>query len=213
MPTVDLSVTDTQMVSDAATTNYESAISFGVGESNVAARIIRSIVKPDFSPVSGYIITAATLKLTPMIDFSDNARTLYAHRVLRSVTMTQATWNVYSTGNNWGTAGCGNSTTDYDGAVVLGSTTQPASPTIDSPGFVSMTLDATELQKMNDGTYTNNGIVLFVATESSDEIVYHSKESTTSAYRPIITVTYKTPTNHFFALVGNRRNERKLVYG
>ena len=209
MPSIDLTMTsDTQLVSDHPTTNYENGVSLGVGESNLIIRIVRSILVPDFSSVAGYVITAATLKLTPSIDFTDNARTMYAHRILRSVVTTQATWDIYSTGNNWGTAGCKDSTNDYDGAVVLGSATQPSNPSIGSAGSFTMALDATEMQKFNDGTYTNNGIILFVDTEDADLTFYDSKESTTPNYRPIITVTYKASINNFFGLVKNRRNRR-----
>ena len=53
-----------------------------------------------------------------------------------------------------------------------------------------MTLDHAELQKLYDGTYTNNGIVLFMATQDNDMIQYASTENATTGYRPVITIIY-----------------------
>ena len=42
-----------------------------------------------------------------------NARSVKVERVLLDWHETQSTWTIYSTGNNWNTAGCGGSGTDY----------------------------------------------------------------------------------------------------
>jgi hypothetical protein len=186
--TVDLPMSaDTYIQGNTATTNYDTSTSLIVGASSPA--VYRAWIKPDFSavPVGATFITAI-LKLTPITDVSSNARTMTANRCLRDVVSDQATWNIWKTSNNWGTAGAGNSSTDYDGAVALGTMTQPASPTLNVA--LEMTLTASELQKLFDGTYTNNGITLRVDTESLDAIVYASTNHATSEYRPIITLTY-----------------------
>jgi len=184
-------ISDTQMASNTATTNYDTNTAFGIGESNAVVATFRSIVKPNYSsiPVNSQVLSAI-LKMTPVADLSSNARTMSAHRVLRNVVFNQATWNIFSTGNNWGTAGCSNNTTDYEGGVLLGSQSQPASPTLNSADSFQMTLDATEIQKFFDGTYTNNGIILFVDTQTNDLIQYASTDNATVAYRPKLTVTY-----------------------
>lgn len=180
---------DTYFDSQNPTTNYDINTSLNVGHRTAPSNIGRAWIKPDFSSIpASKTFLAASLFLTPVSDSSNNARTMSAHRCLRDVVSTQATWNIWKTANNWGTAGCSNSTTDYDGAVALGTMTQPASPTINTA--LEMTLTASELQKLYDGTYTNNGIVLFVATQNDDQIAYASKEDATSAYRPFITITY-----------------------
>jgi hypothetical protein len=180
---------DTMLVSSAATTNYNTDTSMSIGESNAAVSTRRGLVKPNWASIpAGKRIVSATLKLVPITDTSSNARTMYAHRVLRNVNFGQCTWNVFSTGNNWGTAGCSNSTTDYDGAVALGSMAVPASPTLNAQ--MSMTLLAAEIQKFYDGTYSDYGIVLFVDTQSDDMIVYATTDHATAAYRPILTVEY-----------------------
>lgn len=214
MPSVDLTFSgDAYLASGTSqNTNTSSNDSLSVG-ATPGGTLARSIIIPDFSPVSGMIITSATLKMTPTLDNSDNARTMYAHRILRSVNITQCTWNVYSTGNNWGTAGCSDSTADYDGAVVIGSASQAASPTLNSAHSFTMSLDPDEMQKFNDGTYTNNGIVLFKETQVYDLISHASTEHATSAYRPVITVDYLSNTKRFFMFFKNRRSTRSLLYG
>jgi hypothetical protein len=214
MPSVDLSLSDAHMGSSVSVENTNTSGSefLSVGATPTGA-ITRAIIIPDFSPVSGMIITSATLKMTPILDNSDNARTMYAHRILQSVNIAQCTWHIYSTGNNWGANGCSNSTSDYDGAVVIGSASQAASPTLNSAHSFTMSLDPDEMQKFNDGTYTNNGIVLFKDTQVYDLISHASNENTTAEYRPVITVEYATNTKRFFSFLQNRRNKRSLVYG
>ena len=47
-----------------------------------------------------------------------------------------------------------------------------------------------EFQKLYDGTYTNNGVVLFMDTQTDDLTLYASQDNATAAYRPYFTVTY-----------------------
>jgi hypothetical protein len=192
--TVDIPLAfDTFLQSLSPTTNRDTDVNIGVGENNATASIERQLIKPDFSLIlAGHRIISASLYLTPVGDFSSNARTMSAHRTLRAVVSAEATWNIYSTGNNWGTAGCSNSTTDYDGAIEMGTGTIPASPTLNVAleAITFSVAGCAELQKLFDGTYTNNGLVLFVDTQTNDLIRYASTDNGTAAYRPYITVTY-----------------------
>lgn len=188
---------DTRLQSNTPTTNYNTNSSIIVGEHNSGSVTLRSLVKFDFSSIpADKILLSSIFKITPIGDYSSNARTIYMHRVLRSVVFSQATWNVFATSNNWGTAGCSNSTTDYDGAIVIGSMTQPASPTLNTE--LTMTLDEREIQKFYDGTYINNGVVLFVDTQNNDRIDYASIENATLEYRPRLVVQYSQPQSSGF---------------
>jgi len=180
---------DTYFSLDEPTVNFDTSTYFDIGDGSADGSFItRAWIKPDFSNMpSGMRFTSAVLTLTPINDFSTTARTLYAHRCLQGVVSNQATWNIYSTGNNWTSGGASDSSADYDGAVVMGSMAVAASPTLNSP--LEMTLDADEFQKLYDGTYTNNGIILFVGTQISDLIRYASKDNATAAYRPTIILT------------------------
>ena len=79
----------------------------GVGEANDATRIARSLIKfEEMSSVpSSATVVSATLTITPIADKSSNNRTLSVYRVKRNWVLAQATWYIYSTGNNWETAG------------------------------------------------------------------------------------------------------------
>ena len=191
MTTVDIPLSaDVWMESSDPTTNKSAGTHrIRIGERNDAAEIWRTWIKPDFSSIpAGQTFISATLNIMPQADVSSNARTLSVARCLRAVVAAQITWNVYSTGNNWGTAGGSNSSTDYDGATLVGTGTQPASPTLDV--MLNYTLTASELQKLYDGTYTNNGLILFVATQTDDAILHYSTENATPSKRPTITITY-----------------------
>jgi len=180
---------DTMLQSNNPTTNYVSNVALNIGKNNAAAQISRAWGKPDFSTIpTGATFISSIFHPTPIGDFTSNVRTMRMHRCLRAVVGAQATWNIWSTGNNWGTAGCSNSSNDYDGAVELGNMSVPAAPTLNVP--MSMTVLATEFQKLFDGTYTNNGIVLFMDTQIDDLTQYASQDNTTPAYRPYFTVTY-----------------------
>ena len=183
---------DTYLSQATATTNFDTSVVLSIGDNAGGTAIRRAWIKSDFSAIpAGRRFVSAVLNLNPDADGSSNARTMSAHRCLRAVVSNQATWNIFSTGNNWGTAGASNSSTDYDGATALGTMAVSASPTIDV--FLQMTFTAAgvaEYQKLYDGTYTNNGIILFVATQNTDRINYDSQDSTTANLRPFITVTY-----------------------
>lgn len=215
MPSMNLPIaSDTMIVREDPTGNFSTIADFYVGEYTPAGNVLeRAFVKPDFSDIAGKEIISATLKMTPIYRNSDNTRTMYAHRVLRDVNYSQVTWNEYSTGNNWGTSGCSNSTTDYDGSVVIGSATVPYNITLNSALSFQMVLDADEIQKFNDGTYPNYGLFLFVNGENDDFVGYAAKENTTASYRPLITVDYIDRTKRFYSFLQNRRNRRSLVYG
>jgi len=178
---------DTYMSSGSTGSNYSTEVNFYVGENKDSSSIYRAWIKPDFSTVPASIIfVAATLYLTVVASATTNERIMYLRRCLQAAVNNQITWNVFSSGNNWGTAGASNSTTDYDGSVIMGQYTVPAA----SSGQYAIQLSAPELQKLYDGTYTNNGIVLFMATQSNDASAYASINNATEAYRPYIQIRY-----------------------
>jgi hypothetical protein len=186
---------ETYLRSDAATTNNEGNTNLDIGERNDGASINRGWLKPSFTnlPV-GVLFSAAAMKLTPTLDLSSNARTMTAARCLRDVVVAQATWNIWKTSNNWGTAGASGAGTDYDNAVSEGTMAIAASPTLNT--MLPMTLTAAEFQKLFDGTYTNNGMILFVDTQTNDAIRYAAIEHATPEYRPRFVIQYAAPSSY-----------------
>lgn len=176
---------DTQMISDAPTTNYATDANLGVGEFKGATSSRRSLIKFDLSSVSG-TITAGTLRIyDDGQDFSDNIRTMSVYRTVRDWVENQATWNIFSTGNNWGTAGCDNTTTDRN-AAATGSISMPAT---EVAGYVDITMDASILEDMRTGT--NYGFVIRMATETDDG---HNFNSNDGVNKPQLVITDTTPT-------------------
>jgi hypothetical protein len=167
-----------------ADTNYGTLTTIAVGHKNGTAYTFRSLVKFDLSSLSGKRIHSARLRLTYASDESGNERTGYVYRVKRNWTEAGVTWNKYNGTSSWSTAGCG-SVNDRE-TTEIGTWTQPASPTANTT--VDITLSATAIQEMIDGTFTNYGFLLKVDTESNDKINYHSSEAATATYRPTLIV-------------------------
>lgn len=156
----------------------------------------RSLIKfTDFSAVpGGEVITAVDLVLN--VDdgtLSSNSATIQAYRVLRAWVETEASWNEYSSGNNWGTAGCDNTSTDRD-ASPLGTQTVASGPS--SGTDITIALDAATVESWHAGG-TNNGMLLKVASESVENLVSYSSSAVgTSSNRPklVVTATSSGPT-------------------
>lgn len=181
-------LTDTHIRSATPTSNYVTNTAVPVG--NTSGNTFRSFIKPDYTKIilpSGVSIVGGGLILTAYSEASTNTRTLYAHRILQDVNFSQLTWNIFSTGNNWSTAGCKDSTNDYDGAIILGSVSVPDN--ISAGETVTIPLNGTEMLKFVNEDYANYGIVLFVDTESSDLVYYSSMEYASQGYRPIFYIT------------------------
>jgi len=191
MATTSIYVSEDCFLYNAGSTiNYSTYDYLLVGERNDSAGLYRSILKPSFAGIpAGAVFSAVTLNLTVRADRTNYDRYMYAYRVLRPTVISQATWNVYATGSSWATAGCGSSGTDYNSSA-LGSYLNPAAPVAGS--VTSMSLNASEVQKFFDGTYSNYGILLKMGTEVNDATYYHSLDDSGGRY-PYLTITYTVP--------------------
>lgn len=194
MPTVtlrDTGVTAAQLESTNPTTNFQNRVE--VGENNTASgEVDRTVIKfPLDTPTNipaGSRIVSATLQLTVNSDRSSNTRTMRVYRVKRAWVDSQATWNQYSSGNNWGSAGCGDSTNDRE-ATDIGSASVSDSLAVDTTVSISLT-PASVQQMLSGGSFTNNGFLLQVDTETDDKYVYYSVGEASVAKRPTLTVEY-----------------------
>ena len=107
--TVITATSDTHLDSASATTNNNSADPMIIGGDPTDSSFSRPVLLGfDVSSLAGKTIIRAELRLH-RTNADTNALTagtqFLAHRVLRAVNFAQTTWNVYSTGNNWGTVG------------------------------------------------------------------------------------------------------------
>jgi hypothetical protein len=129
-------------------------------------------------------VQKATLELYS-VGWSGTDTTIGAYRVLRSMQPCQATWNQAASGNNWGTAGANNTTTDR-------AATPEASATTDSL-FHWSTFDLTTLvQDWLDGRLANNGVLLRGALPPASEVFYFASAQYSNAQlRPRLVVNYR----------------------
>lgn len=98
---------DVTIRSDQATTNQNGNAFLDIGEpNNVSGSIRRALIKFDLSTLpSDALLITNTLSLYATTDLASGSRTVGVYRVKRAWVETEATWNIYSTGNSWSTAG------------------------------------------------------------------------------------------------------------
>lgn len=196
MPTVNFTANKTNRIEDAnATTNYSANAYIQVGEWNGGAATDRALIQFDLAsiPVNSQI-TGVNLKLYDEgLNLSDNNRTMRVFRVLRTWVDSQSTWNIYSTGNSWGTAGCANTTTDRE-ATDIGTITMPAT---EVAGYVTIPLTVSAIQAMiPGGSFTNNGFLLQMDTETND--MHQFSDQTVANQQPILEITYAGGSSAYF---------------
>lgn len=194
MPTVDLSVTNlTYLRQDIPNTNYVNALSIGEANSvtNGARRGLLNFTGLTNGTIpSATVIQSAILKIAPRADLSDNARTFRVFRLKRNPTYNQCTWNIYSTGNNWQTAG-GFGADDCE-QTDIGTCDFTASETLDV--YKEFPLSASAISEIVRGVWTTNHLFVKADTELNDGYNFNN---ISDPYPPILTITY-TP------LVGTR---------
>ena len=180
--------TDTRITSSTPDTNSGTVAYLHIGEDNTSSSIRRTLITFDLSSIpADATINSATLSLWQEADLSDNNRTLRVYRSKRAWVETQATWNIYSTGNSWQTAGGfgANDTEQTD----IGSR---AFTSTEANGEKQWTLTASAIQEMVAGTFANNGFMVKADTETNDLYRFWSSDYTTAAERPKLVIDYTT---------------------
>jgi hypothetical protein len=187
---------DTYISDVNPTTNYGTAAVLYVGELNVGANILRTLIKFDLSSIpSGALINSATLSFYTTGDYSDTDRTWAARRLKRDWVEAQATWNIYSTGNDWSTAGATH--TDDSDLTNMGEAT--VANNLVNGSEIQFALTASEVQKMIDGTYANYGwLIKIKGAELNDSYELGSSGNGTSGLRPKLVIEYSYGGNVIF---------------
>lgn len=177
---------DTYIKTDAPSTNYAINPYLVIGEWNGGSSNNHTLIKFDLStiPSSAKIISATFYLTYSGTEYSSNSRTVQAYRLKRNWVENQATWNVYSTGNSWQTAG-GTGADDIE-ASTIGTYSITATPS----GVYSMNLDVALVEEWVKGTFTNNGILLKTDADTDDQVYYHSSSAETSTNRPKLVIEY-----------------------
>lgn len=176
---------DTYINSQAATTNSDTETDLIIDNSWGTSSFTRFILMTfDISSLTGKNIGSAVLSLFRTNTGTSNATTVSVVKCLRAYVANQVTWNVYSTGNNWTTAGAGSGGNDRDtvffGAGILrhGSSSEVQ---IDIARLLQRELDATE---------TTLRIIIGAHFDPGDAVTFASLENATSAIRPQLRVVH-----------------------
>lgn len=182
---------DTFIHRDTATTNYGTNTGLFIGNNGGGTNTYRVVIKfaglSDGTVPPSATITSATLSLYCYAEASGNARTLRVYRSKRAWVETQATWNIYSTGNNWATAG-GFGADDCE-QTDIGSRAFSATETTGK--YKDWTLTAADIQAIVKGTWTNNGFLIKADTENTDRYAFYSSDNADN--KPKLTVVYSLP--------------------
>lgn len=179
----------------AATTNFEgSADQLDIGELAGGTNKRRSLIQWDLSSIpSNATITAVTFKIYDRGgDLSSNDRTFDIFRVRRNWVENEVTWNVYSSGNSWSTAGAGNTTDDREGTAIGSVATTNAAI---SAAYVTCSLTASAIQDWVTGAFTNNGVICVMQTESDDMHRYDGEDNSNP---PQLVIDYDLPSGGFY---------------
>ena len=144
-------------------------------------------------PSSG-TVTSTALSLTFGNDIAGN-NTLYLHDCLRTWVEAQATWNIYSTGNSWTTAGCRSDGNDLDGTAgtSTGALSSMAVSTADDIGesrdFGTSAGMVASAQAAVDASGSVNWVIHGNIGTNID-LWWHDSEQATAGFRPLLTIIY-----------------------
>mgnify|MGYP000944208158 FL=1 len=203
MTDVDIAITsgvgaDTYGYSGNPLLNYGVITTFGLS-AGVAIR--RPIIRFDLSSIpASAVCSAATLKITNSSNISGNTPiSIYkisdangdwiegTKAAIVGAGMPCWSYKAYDTDAWAGSAGLSTAGTDYVNTV-LASTTLTNGTAANTQNEISFNSDGLAVIQSWFGDATNNGFVLFTTNANSNG--FHSKQSTTAGYRPILSITY-----------------------
>lgn len=184
---------DTYIDSQNATTNHDTNTVTVIGGSPSNTTFSRrGLFTFDTSSLAGETIHQARLRMY-LESFTTSLTTgvaMTAQRILRAYVANQVTWNVYSTGNNWTTAGARGLGTDsfatfhHLGHFMANAGMDPCWYDFDLTTLLKESLDASET--------TLRFWVQFDDADTSDNATtWSSKDSATAAQRPTLQVLYE----------------------
>lgn len=175
---------DTHISNQNATTNFDGSGEINVGSlSFFTASIYRALIKFDLSTLpSGATLSSSLLSLYLTTNFANNSRVLGVYRQKKAWIETQTTWSIWSTGNNWTTAG------GFDPADC--EQTDIGFVTLASNATVSQFYDISLTPTTKPGLDLGNGWLLAMSTENADAHFFVASDGSTALQRPKLNLTY-----------------------
>ncbi len=185
-------------LSNPNTNNNDTNLWFGELDTAVG-QTTRTLVKFDVSSIpAGSMINSATLSFYINLDRSSNARTARVRYLKRDWVEGEATWNIYSTGNNWETAGASGAN-DVDSTDLA---TASYTATESTGAYKDFTLNDSGLSVINrwvNGNLSNYGFRVTMDTELNDAY-RHDSSGNTNKPKLVINYTKASINPMFFGL-------------
>ncbi len=168
--------------------NYGTSAEISIGESkNFASHAVRTLIKFDLTSIpASAAVSSAQLSLYMYFNDSSNARTHRVFRTLRDWVENQVSWNNYSSGNAWSTAG-GFHADDCE-QTDIGSLAIAEPATLNQ--FYDWDLTPAGVEGWISGALTNYGLLGKTDTELNDMHGYKSSDEAIASKRPKLTVAY-----------------------
>ena len=182
----EVGVVETSLVEILPTTNYAADyIRLGSAGGSNRARVLFKFT--GLANITGPV-TVSSAVITLMTADSTATRAVSLRKLLVPFVEAEATWNIYSTGNSWGTAGASGAG-DMDSTVVATGTipaTNGSTFAISGAGLDSL------VEGWINGAIANEGCILSLTDESTASYAYllRQSEDGTASRRPYLTVTY-----------------------
>ena|SRR6185369_17124644 len=180
--------TDVGIKQSSPTTNLDGT-SFEIHKYG-AGDHANALIKFDLSSITGPVtVSSATLNLYQTSNGGNYA--VAARRLLRNWSETQATWNVYTTGNSWTTAGALSDSNDRNSTSTVGSAWD-----LTDGVYKTLTGLASEVQDWINGVNSNFGWVL-ERNDAGDDTTFKTfaAHTGTDGQRPYLTIVYAPATN------------------
>ena len=215
-------VNDNFLVSNHPTLNFDGAIYLLWGDqTGIANTATRSLIYFDTSTIpAAATVTAATFSAYMYGGGSDVAGTSVTkmQRLLRNWVDAETTWNIYSTGNSWTTAGASSDGNDRVAATSASmSYTNSSGASNAYQDWTGSTLTS-DVQNFVDGSYSNYGWLLTCDCEYQGASNYSFQEYRGSdygyqSYRPKLVVTYTQPSAAITGTIGDGATEQEVRDG
>ena len=195
--TIQPASADTFIVNVTPTTNYGTNALLAVGDSSASANAAyRTLVKFSLTGIpSNAVVTAASLSLLEYAAYdtaSAGSWSVSLYPLLRNWVQAEATWNVYSSGNNWSTAGASGAG-DVGAAVdsiTLDGTAAAAFVAWSGSGLVSL------VQSWISGATQNYGVAIAALSAENKGVapmaanLFRSTDYGTAGERPKLSIEY-----------------------
>lgn len=186
---------DTQLREIAPTTNYASGTDLEVTKYDSGDWTTALLKFTGLSSIpADATVTAVSIFLYQFgtATGADGTYVVAAKRLLRDWVPAEATWDVWSTGNNWTSGGAFGNASDRNNVVAF----ESAGLGLTS-GYVQLTGNATavaEVQAIVEGSASNYGWML-ERTDAADDLAIRAFRSSegTDEQRPYLVVTYTLP--------------------